>query len=74
MIEVIEYVCDDGRCPFAEWFAKLNKKAAARVSFFLERMEAGNLRDHKSVGQGCLNDVSISVLVIVFTLGGTVTR
>lgn len=52
MIEVIEYVGDDGRCPFAEWFAKLNKQAAARVSLILERMEAGNLGDHKSVGQG----------------------
>ncbi len=52
MFEVIEYVRDDCRCPFAEWFVKLNKQAAARVSLVLERMEAGNLGDHKSVGQG----------------------
>jgi putative addiction module killer protein len=52
MIEVVEYVRTNGRCPFAEWFAKLNKEAAAKVSIVLERMEAGNLGDHKSVGQG----------------------
>jgi putative addiction module killer protein len=52
MIEIVEYVRTNGRCPFAEWFAKLNKEAAAKVSIVLERMAAGNFGDHKAVGQG----------------------
>jgi putative addiction module killer protein len=54
MLELFEYVRLDGSCPFAEWFSRLNKEAAAKVSVALERMEAGNLGDHKSVGQGVI--------------------
>ena len=52
MFELFEYVKTDGSCPFADWFAGLNRQAAAKVAVVLERMEAGNLGDHKSVGQG----------------------
>ncbi|MCG8449375.1 MAG: type II toxin-antitoxin system RelE/ParE family toxin [Pirellulales bacterium] len=52
MFELFEYVRTDGSCPFAEWLAGLNKEAAAKVAVALERMETGNLGDHKSVGQG----------------------
>ena len=52
MLKLFEYVRTDGSCPFAEWFAGLNKEAAAKVAIALQRMETGNLGDHKSVGQG----------------------
>ncbi len=54
MHRLFEYVRIDGNSPFAEWFSGLNKGAAAKVSVALERMEAGNLGDHKSVGQGVI--------------------
>jgi len=50
--ELIEYVRDDGRSPFAEWFERLDDQAAAKITTALERMRAGNFGDHKSVGQG----------------------
>jgi putative addiction module killer protein len=54
MLEVIEYIRDDGHCPFAEWFARLDDRAAAKVTTVLERMKAGNFGDYKSVGQGVM--------------------
>ena len=54
MNEVIEYVRDDGRCPFAQWFERLDHQAAAKVASALERMKAGNFGDHKSVGGGVI--------------------
>jgi len=54
MIEVIEYIKNDGQCPFAEWFGNLNDQAAAKVTTALERMKSGNFGDHKTVGQGVM--------------------
>lgn len=54
MNEVVEYIRDNGRCPFAEWFERLDDQAAAKVVTTLERMKAGNFGDHKSVGQGVI--------------------
>jgi putative addiction module killer protein len=52
MIEVLEYIRNDGHCPFADWFHGLDHQAAAKVATALERMKAGNFGDHKSVGGG----------------------
>lgn len=38
MNEVLEYVRDDGHCPFAEWFERLDDLAAAKVATAIERM------------------------------------
>jgi putative addiction module killer protein len=54
MIEVLEYIRNDGHCPFAEWFEGLDHQAAAKVATALERMKVGNFGDHKSVGGGVL--------------------
>jgi putative addiction module killer protein len=54
VIEVIEYIRDDGHCPFAEWFESLENQAAAKVATALERMKVGNFGDHKSVGCGVM--------------------
>jgi putative addiction module killer protein len=54
MNEILEYVRLDGHCPFAEWFERLDDRAAAKVASALERMRAGNFGDHKSVGGGVM--------------------
>ncbi len=42
MTEVREYLELDGGSPFADWFARLNPKAAAKVATGLTRLAAGN--------------------------------
>ncbi len=54
MVEIREYIRDDGRCPFAEWFERLEDQAAAKVASAIERMKLGNFGDHKSVGGGVM--------------------
>jgi putative addiction module killer protein len=54
MNEVVEYVRSNGHCPFSQWFENLDDHAAAKVSTAINRMQAGNLGDHKSVGEGVL--------------------
>ncbi len=44
-----------GRKPFREWLYGLGDRAAiARITTRLERVELGNLGDHKSVGSGVM--------------------
>jgi putative addiction module killer protein len=52
MIEVVQYETENGRCPFAEWFADLDARAAAKVTTAIARIEAGNPGDVKPVGEG----------------------
>jgi putative addiction module killer protein len=52
MVEVVQYETEDGRCPFAEWFADLDARAAAKVTTAIARIEAGNPGDVKPVGEG----------------------
>src|ERR1035441_3931181 len=52
MIEVREYLDAKGGSPFADWFAHLNAKAAAKVATALTRLAAGNLSNVKGVGSG----------------------
>ncbi len=52
MIEVSEYLDEQGRSPFARWFDRLNAAAAAKVATALVRMEQGNLSNAESVGGG----------------------
>ncbi len=49
-MEVREYLTEDGRSPFAEWFNKLDARAAVRVTIALSRMEQGNLSNVKGLG------------------------
>ena len=51
-MEIREYIDADGRVPFAEWFDRLDARAAARVATALVRMEQGNLSNVKGVGSG----------------------
>lgn len=52
MIEVQEYLDENGNSPFAKWFNGLNAQAAAKVTTYLVRIENGNTSSLKSVGQG----------------------
>jgi putative addiction module killer protein len=52
MIEVREYLQPRGGSPFADWFAILNPKAAAKVATALARLSAGNFSNVKGVGSG----------------------
>src|ERR1039457_7734006 len=52
MIEVREYLDAKGGSPFADWFAHLNAKAAAKVATALTRLAAGNFSNVKGVGSG----------------------
>ena len=49
------YIDRTGRKPFREWLYGLSDRAAiARITTRLERVELGNLGDHKSVGSGVM--------------------
>jgi putative component of toxin-antitoxin plasmid stabilization module len=52
MIEVREYLDREGGSPFADWFAHLNPKAAAKVATALTRLAAGNFSGVEGVGSG----------------------
>ena len=54
MIEIREYIDARGRNLFQRWVARLDPIARDRVASALERMEAGNLSNAKSVGRGIL--------------------
>ena len=54
MIEIREYLTEQGRSPFGQWFERPNAPAAARVTTALARIEQGNLSNAKGVGQGVL--------------------
>ena len=54
MLEIRYYVAEDGRQPFAEWFADMETVARAKVARAIARMEQGNLSNVKPVGEGVL--------------------
>lgn len=49
---VREYETANGRVPFREWLATLDRVTRARVQARVTRFETGNLGDHKAVGGG----------------------
>ncbi len=52
MIEVLEYLDQGGKSPFAKWFDELDAKAAAKVSTARTRLSLGNWSNVKGVGSG----------------------
>ena len=52
MVEVVQYETAEGACPFANWFADLDARAAAKVRTAIARIETGNFGDVKPVGEG----------------------
>ena len=54
MLDLREYLEEDGTSPFADWFATLDATAAARITVALARIEQGNLSNVKGVGESVL--------------------
>jgi len=53
-MKIKKYVTADNNCPFETWMQKLkDKRAKAQILIRLDRIQASNFGDHKSVG----NDV-----------------
>lgn len=51
-MELLEYQTVAGKSPFADWYARLDALAAAKVTVAMARMGYGNLSNAKSVGKG----------------------
>ena len=52
MIQVTEYVDDQGRSPFGRWFDRLDGQAAIKITAALDRMGRNILSSAKGVGAG----------------------
>jgi putative addiction module killer protein len=52
MIDVLLYEREDGHSPFADWFADLDRQAAAKLTIAVERLRLGNFSNVKGVGAG----------------------
>lgn len=51
-LTVREYLTDRGLSPFREWLTTLDAAMRARIQARVLRFEAGNLGDHRAVGDG----------------------
>ena len=51
-VTVREYETADGKVPFRDWLATLDRATRARVQVRVVRFETGNLGGHKGVGGG----------------------
>ena len=49
MKELLTYKTLSGKCPFDEWFYKLDKTIQVRIEKRLERLEEGNYGDFKKL-------------------------
>src|ERR1019366_10688956 len=52
MIGVREYLDTGGRSPYAAWYDRLNREAAAKVAAALARVQQGNFSNARGVGAG----------------------
>jgi len=52
MIEIREYLDDDGTSAFGLWFESLDTQVALKVTTYLARLESGNIGSLKSLGKG----------------------
>ena len=58
MIKVEEYITEEGKSPFAEWFDSLDAHAANKVNVYLTRIGQGNSSNLKPI-KGALQEVII---------------
>jgi putative addiction module killer protein len=54
MVEIRYYIASGNTEPFANWFAKLDPIAGAKVTRAIARMQQGNFSNVKSVREGVL--------------------
>ncbi|KGD86101.1 MULTISPECIES: type II toxin-antitoxin system RelE/ParE family toxin [Rhizobium/Agrobacterium group] len=53
-MKITEYLDRNGKSPFGQWFAKIDARAASKVTVALARVGQDNLSNVKSVGSGVL--------------------
>jgi putative addiction module killer protein len=53
-MKIVEYIDRNGISPFGRWFAKIEARAASKVTIALTRMGQGNFSNVKTVGSGVL--------------------
>lgn len=58
LIRVEEYITEDGRSPFADWFNDLDGHAASKVNTYLTRLEHGNTSNLKPI-KGAFQEIII---------------
>ena len=63
MKQILVYKTSNGKCPYDDWFYKLDKAVQARIEKRLERVEEGNYGDFKKL------DSDISELRFAFGSG-----
>lgn len=51
MIDVAEYLDEDGRSPFGRWFDHLDARAAAKVAVVRIKLASGHVGNVKPVGE-----------------------
>ncbi len=49
MKQILTYKTSTGKCPYEDWFYKLDKTTQARIEKRLERVEEGNYGDFKKL-------------------------
>ena len=49
-LTVVEYVREDGSCPYRTWFDDLDPQAAAKAATAIVRLELGNTMSLKRIG------------------------
>ncbi len=52
MIEIQEYLDENGQSPYKRWFDGLDDQAARRVNIAVTRLKTGNFSNVEGVGQG----------------------
>jgi putative addiction module killer protein len=52
MIEIVEYLTEQGSCPYREWFDGLDPQAATIVAIAVARLADGNTARTKAIGEG----------------------
>src|SRR5436305_6669361 len=52
MIEIEEFVTEEGASPFKRWFDALDHHAAALVTIAIDRLGEGNTSNAKALGEG----------------------
>lgn len=52
IMQIKEYIEEDGKSPFKKWFDDLDAVAASKITTALYRLELGNYSNVESVGLG----------------------
>ena len=58
MIRIEEYITEEGKSPFSDWFESLNAHAANKVHTYLTRVGNGNFSNLKPI-KGALQELVI---------------